>query len=526
MTVSEKQLARAVGKYFEFQGDEINKVSMKDLGYKLADEENYHPLRTKALTQKYKDQETTLNSFQEFTREAKFNNLKMRKKGSNPIVLEGSIEAMARTNEMVSDYIGMALPIRDIKRLIDDNSAVVKANGKKTTFRDFMIENGKEQELKIIKTILNQIDGTGRERSFRGVVNIFKFFRKLKTVGVLGYNPNVFFLQPLSYVNIWTQGISSFNIFNHKENRRNLSDFIEHSPFLWERYNGAIDRDIGEYMSQASARNMVFPKKGIKKFSERTMEDFVTGEGIMSWITLSDSVAISAVCTDVRKELEKQGYKYDTPEFWDKATKRLETIIRRTQPTFGSAHRPIITNIELLKPLTMFTSQPIKNLMMVRTGINKLKKGIQNKDTKSQIEGIRDLSVVLILQPLLVTTLREGIRTLRGKGEDEEWWKKMLFGYIGANAGMYPLIGGLISSFIRGYPVSGEQPVVESLKTFLGLSNRLTKYAKGVATYKDDEQLRKELVRALSTVGQPATGLSHMYEIIANTTEKLDEMRE
>lgn len=532
MTDGEKQLAGAIKGYFDFQKDEINQVSVADVGFELASEDNYHPILTLAFSQKFQDKEVTLDVFQQFAMESQYNNLKRRTKGSNPIVLEGAMEAMVRTNEMISDYVGMAIPVRDVKRLLQDNGAKIAARGKETTLRNYIIENGRQQELKAIEHILGAIDGTRRERLDPRATKWFKFFRNAITVGALAGNPTVVLMQPLGYFSAATQGLKLTSSMQLKKNKQTLIDFYNHSPVLWKRFQGMIDRDIGETRSMGAVRSFT-ESKGILSLDEKSPKElfkmWTTVEGLMSFLTRGDAVAIGAIANDVKLEIESQGYKYGTDEFWDKASRRLEEIVESTQPTYEVLNRPSITNSEVMKPFTMFLSQPIKNLMIVRKSIAQLKYALQHKEESGSApmfrKAVGDLSMILVLQPLLVTAIREIMMSLRGKERDEDdtLLKSFFMGWFTANISMYPFIGGLIADAIQGYDMGGSQPMIESLSAIGKATARTYKLMSGNGDDEDFEKLGRELTRSLSSVGVPAIAISQYYEIIANTTKTLTE---
>ena len=538
LTENERIIADAVKDYFDFQAVESNKVSRKTLGYDVANVENYHPIsrRKRNLnTKNLIDPETQLTPHQAFINEMVFNNLKNRTKSKSPIVLEGALESIARTNNSSAKFIGLSEPVRDVYALLRSN---INEGDKKITMHDFMAKNGLEPEYNELVSTVKKFGGLNNRRSeLDGVLKLYKIARGAKTIGVLGNKVSVALLQPISYLASYNERAEFINgktggdpIRLTEKNKQVFQEFIDNSYFIWDRFNNHIDREQGEALSSSEARKMLL---GDNKIGPINIIDFIktgkllTAEGAMTLISRMDAIAIALITRDVANDLTKEGYTYGTKEFWDEAVPRAEQIIRRTQPTFGELHRPSITNIEILKGLTMFTSQPIKNMQLTRKALFELVTGVKERDRNKVNSSVLKLANVLVVQPALVALVREGARSLRGKNEDEEFSKVWLKSYLMSIVGMYPVIGAMLGSVIYdlGKPsfmraLVGAEPVVETVNDMYRF---IIEASKAMAGDGDNKRLVAESKRVLTDIGITVGGPLELVESINNVAKSIEE---
>jgi len=536
LSADEKLLVKALDAYFEFQKKNINETSSKDLGYELATEQYYHPILTVAGSQRYKETEATLTNVARFAGHMAFNNLKMRSNASNPIVLEGAMEAAARTENMVADYVGKAITMKEIARMFDKETEI---NGKKTKLTTYMQENGMGLEVRAIKDILKGVEGTDPGQSrFKRMNQTMRFFRTAKTVGVLGYNASVAIIQPMSYFSSGTDhGFKlNFGVGGPAKLNKMFDDFYDNSAFLWDRFNNHLDRDFGEAMSAVMARNtFTFNDKLQALGSYAKQGKLLSAEAAMSLITRMDAGAMKLIINDVAQGVvEKYNVKYGTKEFFDIAIPIFEKTVKRTQPTFATAYRPVWMSNEMLKGFTMFMSQPIKNLQMTRIGVDSLAKGLLNNDTQMIVKGINQLFPVLVVQPLAVALVREAVRGARGKwGDDEEELKeKILKGWLLANLGMYPVIGNILSELINGRSVQDAvtktHPAFETVSDMLVFVTNFYKAMSGeqISNKKSEtnaQKLYKLGIKAASDASIAVNGPNQFLEMLQNTTNMISE---
>jgi hypothetical protein len=491
ITSEEKQIANVLFEYFEKQGKKINEISNNDVGYDLASEEFYLPLlvRSDMIKKDLKDI-TNLEQIQQYMKASNPSVLNARIKSNQPIILEGAFESTARTSFLVEKYVGLMLPSKEISNILRD-------------IDEIMIQKGLTPELHILKKIINNIQMPNNYDENNIVYSLDNLF----IPATLGYNIPVSLMQPISALMYYTQTnkTSLTNlpkaILSLKNSRRILEKVMKYSPNLRDRYEGNMVRDIFEHSTSAKVRSITgVSHKGIRKL--------FSSEGAMTPITWGDIANTIMIWTLSEQEISNKNpnLKKDSEELDKLIIKQVENVIENTQPIYDVLDKPIALNVPFLRPVTYFTSQPIKNAQIVFKSVGQIVKGIKNKDGQMLFEGTKNLLITSIIQPLAVESIRLSWRAFKGTMDEDEYkdgyaWLKKIIQYNILNMG---LIGNLIGAAFSDYtntPWGG--PIGTLSEQITGL---IKDTINGLEEGMDSEQIVKHLdkIGNLTIIGKKA----------------------
>ena len=496
---NELKVANLLAKYYEKQGRAINKVSNKDVGHDIAGIKNYHPILVRGdEVQKAVESISNLSQLREYIYKFSPSNLKARNGSSAPIILEGAFEALARTSDLVEHYVGRAMPAKYVETILKDKQIEQTMNNK-----------GLDVEYTTIRKLLDEYQ---KSSSFRTGVGD-KFLRAVQnmfTVATLGYKVGTAALQipgAMLFLNDMTkdQKIQTVKGLMHprpEEVDKVVELISKWNPVLRNRFENHVDRDWGEAANKYRTRNMfIGPEKLTpKNFIKKTL----SSEGAMSMITSIDRYTITQLWKGTETYAESKGYKRGSDEFYNFVSNEVERIVRRTQPTYDVLDRPLITQSSpAFRALTMFTSQPIKMLAMVRRDIHKIKSGDQDK----VVEGIFGLTNLIILQPIMIEGIRYAWKALQGDIEPDDYDEGLdIIKKLSANVvGMYPIIGSIAASALQGFKPNVGGPLQEVVNRSIDLTNTLIKSAtEGVDTEKSLNAAKRlvEIWKPISGVEQ------------------------
>lgn len=503
MTKNEKKIEDTYKKYYRMRAISINKVSNEDIGYDLASEDEYHPINVygDSIHEKVEDIKD-LNMLTEHLKVGRPSSLQSRTKSDAPLILEGVFEADARTSQLIDKYIGQALPSKQIERII-----------KNEDFKGLMTKKGMDIEYNTIRKLFEEFQkpATYRKDIFdkitRAIMNKF-------TVATLGFKIPTALMQ-IPSIGLYANEFEVDPKLIIKEIRNKpiqqevirVKDLIyKYSPQLRNRYEGHIDRDTGESMAASLS------KKKIMGDEKRFLYKFFSPEGAMSLISKLDMWAVTKGWRLAELEAKVKGMEPGTQEFYKYVARRTEKLVRRTQATYDVLDRPLVLNSQnlLVRSLTMFTSQPVKMLMMTRRAIQDIQSG-----NKFRVQrGVFGLINLMVIQPVLIEAIRFAWAEARGANDDDEWksvwsWLKKI---TAMNAQMYPLIGSMVGSWIGGFNPNLGGPTQELVKRSIAFANSSTKLFGGDA---DIVKVAESFKRILDLT-MPIQGPQQAAEILMN----------
>ena len=380
LTEWEKGFLKACEEFFwNFTGDEINKVTREIRGYDVARVKNYFPIKT--------NPEFTRTEFAGLIQDASlegWGNLKSRTNAANPILLEDITNVIMRQINKTSQYVGYAIPVRDFNMLTQ--GGFTDESGNRTGLVNAINKKWgpKGKDVEFLRNFIQDIQG-GR-RSAEGTFG--QNFMKLRSnfaASTLTGNLSVAMKQFASYP-------TAAAVLGHKVMMKTLPEArksivgkgIEEleaiNPLLWNRTQGLSSDEIAY-----SKQSWVYKKMPtwLKKISVDMIQSVDTFT-----VRLIEYGAKNYVDM-YHKELEK-----GSPEYWDKVSEMFTKVVTETQPNYTTLQRPDVlreTNT-FLKQLVMFKTQPLQNFGIVYDSFNDMRmsfkryQGNKSKETKAKYE--------------------------------------------------------------------------------------------------------------------------------------------
>ena len=325
--------------------DAINRTSLTLNAFRIANTPNYFPISRdpsyigKELDTVVMDERLTSKGF-----------LKARVKAHNPMLLLDIADVFRRQIDGVSQYAGLAVPIRDFMRVYNVNMPGYADSVKAALNRTQGVEASKYME----KMIRDLQGGNKTQSSFLDQL------RGKYAGATLGMNMSVIIKQAASYpaaasvVSYQSLARAARYFLTPKAIDANLIDTWTSAH--WERRSQNL-RDL-----EANANRNNPAKRGIHKL----------GNGIQAMDVLTTKVLWKAA------EFEVQNTRADlavgTDEYYEEVGKLYDRILEETQPEYSTMQRPGILRHEsqLLKSVTMFKTQSIQNFGILFDSISRL----------------------------------------------------------------------------------------------------------------------------------------------------------
>lgn len=516
ITKEEKQIGDTFLKVYEEMGRDINKVSNKDIGRDIAGVEFYHPLLVKlesGIDLLDPKKITDLGQLNEFFRQGLPGNLKQRRNSGAPIILEGVFESFGRVQPLAEQYVG----IYPVAKEVDSVMSNVK---------DDMTKKGLEEEYNIIKDYIRKISQPSSYR-YPGE-SIVHFFDSLFIKAQLGYNIKTAALQwsaiPMYLTETDTSVISTAaggakllpkTLKNYSEIKAKIEKY---SPLLRERFDGMTTVEIGELYKKAIARKMIFK-------DPRALRKAFTSEGMTFPISKMDEFSIISQWAAAEYETRRDypDLKPDTEQFDRTIAKKLETVVRRTQPVYHPLYRPMVANIPVIRPLTYFSSAPFQFLMVSVRGAKMIAKGskqildpaTRHEGTGNILKGILNIQIATIFQAAAYAFNAAIFRYAEGKDQEDE--DKTLKNMIANMLSIFPVIGPIIGSLVTGYDLELGGPLAMFIKQNL-------KNVKDVLEGNNDPETMLKNLKDTAAYVEPIRGPERIVNIVKNLYTQTVEM--
>lgn len=506
------EVAKAVDRYYEFEGEYLNDYSIERSGFKIADKPNYHPIIVQGLDLKKSDAD--FNSTAEIlnrvnARSTTPGSIKKRQAGAkNAVQLEDVFASMARTAHDAGIYVGLSGNIPDVKNFLKDNKAM-------------MYEYGMQNEYGTFNKWVDLI-GSGDDiaRISPELAKFYNAVRKMYTTGALSFRASTAFIQEVSAFNYLTvvekagdkarvaariPGIVAKVNAKFAKNKGNpesvMQEAMSKSPLIRERVeSAAIDRDLGEGGYEAESRRTI--QKLANRSTKRKLLGKLRIETGFAPIVLFDSMAIQSIWETAKWEASNvYGLQEGSKGYWNKVVERSEEVIRQTQPTSTKTDKSAVLNTPVLKEFTYFASQRSKLANMAVRAMHKIKEGKVK-------EGIIDLAYISLGVSASVTAIKEMWRRLRGKEEKDE--KELMKEMAANNVGNFPIVGSALGDAIRGYKPKLGGAIAGEIDNIHGLYSAIKS--------KDEEKIEKAAKKVLQGLGAPMA-LEEYGEVFQNLTD-------
>jgi hypothetical protein len=337
--------------------------------------------------------------------------LKERLGNDAPIRIMDIDEVFMAQAKTVSNYEGLAIPIRNAKMVFGNTDV-------KRTLRNIYGD-------RVDPVMKNLIQDLEESR----IVDKSDFGKMTDTVirgarqAILGANPKVVLNQVASLPNAMSEVDFKYFVGINPMNLPKNELLEKYSPELWWRNKGYVTREVGDITSRSGDTIWT---AGIKK---------------------SDNATIRTIWAAVEKEkLATTNLKQGTDEFYTSVARRVEEVVHRTQPNWDALYRSDIarTKDQLEKLATMFTTQRNQNYNMIYEGYRKY----LNSGNASDL--LRPVSTV-IAGSLAIGGIDYGAKQILGRETEENYYRNSVVNSFVSNS----YIGTFITqNLIKEYDVN------------------------------------------------------------------------
>jgi len=398
MNTSDKIVVNGVSEFFnEHKKNRLNEASMRKYGIEVATVENYFPITVHGREIKT----TGETSFVKATLEG-LGILKPRVKSNKPIVIDDVWSTVQKHSRKTSAFIGISDSIKEMKILMSDPE-----------FTNTLAKTHGDEFVKYLNKYITHVEeaflGTRKERSNLTVINRLE---NNLDMAILGLNPFVAMKQPASLISAATE-IEEKYLFkaltrvggkmkkDGSKMRRVDREMANHNPFLRDRFEGNMTREMGELAHVGVARKFITDVNPAKALQ-------------MTLIKEMDKKAIrviheaSKLKVEATTKLEKGSDKY-----WEAVKDMENVIIERTQPTFSVVDRSELAredNNWLFRVTTKYSTQRNKNYNNAIRIMMRAKNG-----EISRAKATKDLLYTLVIQSMFIMGVDELRDLLFGK---------------------------------------------------------------------------------------------------------------
>lgn len=451
LTAKERDFCYAMTEYFKWSGGRINEVSNILVGHDIARVGNYFPI---ASDKNFLDTDFTIMNDDGSLSSMGF--LHERKNATNPIYLFGASDVITRSIENQSRYIGLAIPVRDMNKLLnvadiraqevtdtDDKFDKTMAYGTREIFftesvKSAIVKKWGNATYSYIEKMMLDVQGMNNQLS-----ESEQKFAKLKSHAAavaLGVNIGVALKQHPSYLAAAVE--LDFNSLAKGYIMPVNKKLLSKSPLYWYRELGYNNTELAEIKKQG----IKFPKwanpiQGMDLFTVRKL--------------------LSATEAYIKKtEPNLKGEEYEKA-----VLDKFHDVIRRTQPNYTTLERNGISRDRsaMAQIFSFFKTQPFQNLNILLDAQGELnaqknrldsltKDDMEYEQAKKDFETARSRNTRAVISQVisgaLFATLGFAVDALKHKtkgyrDEDDELTvnsvlKKLGINFLGNTVGMIP----------------------------------------------------------------------------------------
>lgn len=334
----------------------INETSMQLLGYNRAQVKNYYPIAV--------DKGVLATQIEGLNLDATIEGrgfLKNRVKSSKPILLEECSSVVQRSLRDTAAYAGLALPIRDVQKVL--NSNVETADGLGNLKNKIIKEQWGKGTVDYINDLLTDLQTTQRRRD-NGVSRMAARLRGNYAGAVLTLNPGVAIAQAAS--------LPTAGAVLGMDTMAAVVPFVKN---LSAKQRAALEAEITqhgdallEYRKRGSQRGELASIGKDGSLAEKAMDRLP--KALTGWINGMDEITVAALWEGSKAyvknhpaEFSAEAAKAGSEEYWKAVNETYQKVIERTQPNYTVMQRAGIQRNpdEFVKAFTMFTTQRFQN---------------------------------------------------------------------------------------------------------------------------------------------------------------------
>lgn len=365
----------------------INETSMQLLGYNRAQVKNYYPIAV--------DKGVLATQIEGLNLDATIEGrgfLKNRVKSSKPILLEECSSVVQRSLRDTAAYAGLALPIRDVQKVL--NSNVETADGLGNLKNKIIKEQWGKGTVDYINDLLTDLQTTQRRRD-NGVSRMAARLRGNYAGAVLTLNPGVAIAQAAS--------LPTAGAVLGMDTMAAVVPFVKN---LSAKQRAALEAEITqhgdallEYRKRGSQRGELASIGRDSSLAEKAMDKLP--KALTGWINGMDEITVAALWEGSKAyvknhpaEFSAEAAKAGSEEYWKAVNETYQKVIERTQPNYTVMQRAGIQRNpdEFVKAFTMFTTQRFQNYGILADAVMDYKtqsaryKAQQSAENREQVQ--------------------------------------------------------------------------------------------------------------------------------------------
>lgn len=365
----------------------INETSMQLLGYNRAQVKNYYPIAV--------DKGVLATQIEGLNLDATIEGrgfLKNRVKSSKPILLEECSSVVQRSLRDTAAYAGLALPIRDVQKVL--NSNVETADGLGNLKNKIIKEQWGKGTVDYINDLLTDLQTTQRRRD-NGVSRMAARLRGNYAGAVLTLNPGVAIAQAAS--------LPTAGAVLGMDTMAAVVPFVKN---LSAKQRAALEAEITqhgdallEYRKRGSQRGELASIGKDGSLAEKAMDKLP--KALTGWINEMDEITVAALWEGSKAyvknhpaEFSAEAAKAGSEEYWKAVNETYQKVIERTQPNYTVMQRAGIQRNpdEFVKAFTMFTTQRFQNYGILADAVMDYKtqsaryKAQQSAENRSEVQ--------------------------------------------------------------------------------------------------------------------------------------------
>ena len=365
----------------------INETSMQLLGYNRAQVKNYYPIAV--------DKGVLATQIEGLNLDATIEGrgfLKNRVKSSKPILLEECSSVVQRSLRDTAAYAGLALPIRDVQKVL--NSNVETADGLGNLKNKIIKEQWGKGTVDYINDLLTDLQTTQRRRD-NGVSRMAARLRGNYAGAVLTLNPGVAIAQAAS--------LPTAGAVLGMDTMAAVVPFVKN---LSAKQRAALEAEITqhgdallEYRKRGSQRGELASIGKDGSLAEKAMDKLP--KALTGWINGMDEITVAALWEGSKAyvknhpaEFSAEAAKAGSEEYWKAVNETYQKVIERTQPNYTVMQRAGIQRNpdEFVKTFTMFTTQRFQNYGILADAVMDYKtqsaryKAQQSAENREQVQ--------------------------------------------------------------------------------------------------------------------------------------------
>ena len=365
----------------------INETSMQLLGYNRAQVKNYYPIAV--------DKGVLATQIEGLNLDATIEGrgfLKNRVKSSKPILLEECSSVVQRSLRDTAAYAGLALPIRDVQKVL--NSNVETADGLGNLKNKIIKEQWGKGTVDYINDLLTDLQTTQRRRD-NGVSRMAARLRGNYAGAVLTLNPGVAIAQAAS--------LPTAGAVLGMDTMAAVVPFVKN---LSAKQRAALEAEITqhgdallEWRKRGSQRGELASIGKDESLAEKAMDRLP--KALTGWINGMDEITVAALWEGSKAyvknhpaEFGAEAAKEGSEEYWKAVNETYQKVIERTQPNYTVMQRAGIQRNpdEFVKAFTMFTTQRFQNYGILADAVMDYKtqsaryKAQQSAENRSEVQ--------------------------------------------------------------------------------------------------------------------------------------------